>query len=205
MKKCIDCEEVLPFSFFNKKKSNKDGYDLRCKECRNIRYKRSTPELFVNKIYLSQVSNSVKRGHAEPSYTRDELLEWVLSQPNFNSLWKAYLASKYKIELAPSIDRLDNTKPYSLDNIELVTWQENRARWATDRRTGVVTDTHKPVASYTLDGVLVKEYISILEATRDVKGNHWGISSVANGVPVKDGRGRLYTPRSYKGFIWKWI
>lgn len=49
-----------------------------------------------------------------------------------------------------------------------------------------------------------REYHSIMAAVRDVQGKMWGIVSVANGVPVKDGRGALYTPKTYKGFVWRW-
>jgi hypothetical protein len=115
------------------------------------------------------------------------------------------VASGYQKELKPSCDRLDNNRPYELDNLEIVTWEENRARAARDKAANTLLVNHRPVAAYNLDGSKHREYPSITEAMREVSGNMWGISSVANGVPVRDGRGHLYTPRTYKGFIWKWI
>lgn len=204
MKTCKDCGKELPFSSFRKKPSNKDGYEIRCKECRNIRYNKADPRRVFAKIYNSQVANSVTRNHPAPDYTLDQLKDWVDSQPHAYNLWQNYVNSGYDNKLRPSVDRLDDSKPYRLNNIQLITWNENRQKGAASKMAGGIS-TIRPVSAFNKDGSLHKTYVSTLAAARDVNGHSWGIATVADGKPVKDGRGQLYNPKSYKGFIWKWV
>lgn len=205
MKTCKDCLKTLPLSAFRPKTSNKDGLETRCKECRNIRYNKADPHRVFRKIYERQVHHSVGRGHPPPAYSLDQLVAWADQQPQLWQLWQNYVASGYQTKLKPSCDRIDNTKPYVLSNLEIITWEENRSRAALDKRSGALNAQQRPVAAFNPDGSLHKEYISIMDAVRDVDGRMWGIVSVANAAPVKDGRGKFYTPKTYKGFVWKWL
>ena len=208
MKTCSDCGKTLPLSAFTPKASCRDGYEPRCKVCRSIRYNKSTPALLCKKIYNSQIGNSTKRNHQLPSYTLQELINWVLGQPQFASLFDAWQVSGYNVNLAPTVDRLDDAAPYSLTNIQLLTWEANRLKAANSKKENTLLVNHRAVAAYTPEGVLYKKYASMAEAMREFGGKatqSWGISSVCNGTPVKDGNGKLYTPRTYKGLVWKWI
>lgn len=206
MKECKDCNTVKPLNEFTKKASCKDGYEPRCKICRSIKYNKSTLELVVKKIYQSQLLNSSKRGHVPPNYTLQELIEWTKRQPNWNTIYKAYVDSNYQKSLAPSIDRLDNNKPYSIGNIQLVDWRTNIKNASRDSKLGLINKNQRAVRAINLDGTLHKEYISISEAVRDIKGRMWGVWSVAEGKPVKNyGNGKYYTPKSYKGYKWEWM
>lgn len=207
MKTCIDCNQSLPLSAFVPKPSYQGGYEHRCRKCRSIRYNKSTPELLCKKIYKSQVTHSVTREHPAPAYSLDELTAWVLTQPQFPAMYAAWQASNYSKDLAPSIDRIDASIPYQLENLQLLTWEENRAKGALSKKQNTLLVNHKAVAAYLPDGTLYKQYSSMAEAMREFGGKatqSWGISSVCNGTPVKDGKGRLYIPRTYKGYVWKW-
>ena len=204
MKQCNDCHKTLPFTDFTKKSSCKDGYEPRCKVCRTIRYNKSSAAKVVKRIYSTQLINSARRCHTPPSYTESELLTWIIANPSWATLYEQWQLSSYSKELKPSVDRIDSNEPYSLTNIQLVTWQENRQNSRQEMINGEVTGQLRPVTSYTKEGVLCKSYYSIAQAIKDIKGTYWGISTVANGVPVRDGKGHLYTPRTYKGLVWKW-
>ena len=206
MKQCIDCLKTLPYTAFSKKASCKDGYNVRCKQCHTNKYKRGTLERVIKKIYLTQIDNSIKRNHPLPSYTFNELVEWVKQQPDWDDLYNTWVESNYDRMLAPSIDRLDSLLPYSLSNIRLVSWKLNQQQSADDKYYGTDTRTLKPVKAINKDGTTHKEYYSIGAAMRDVgTTSYTGISSVANGIPIKDSKGNYYTPRTYKGYKWEWI
>lgn len=207
MKTCIDCNKTMSFASFTPKASCKDGYEPRCKKCRSIKYNKSTPALLCKKLYLSQITNSATRGHPIPAYSLEELTAWVTSQPDFKSMFEAWQISGYQKDLAPSIDRINDAVPYILSNLQLMLWHQNRAKGAKAKKNNTLLVNHRGVIAYHLDGRLYKKYPSMAEAMREFGGKataSFGISSVCNGVPVKDGKGYLYTPRTYKGFIWKW-
>ena len=208
MKTCCDCNQTLPFTSFVAKTSCKDGYEPRCRHCRSIKYNKSTPELVTKKIYQTQVLNCTNRGQALPTYSKEELFTWLTAQTNFVPLMDAWKASNYSKNLAPSVDRIDPNSSYSIPNIQLMTWEENRAKGAKDKADNLHLVDQKPVAAYNKDGSLYKEYKSVQSALADVgaaQSSYHGIASVCNGVPIKDGRGAMFTPRSFKGYIWKWM
>jgi hypothetical protein len=203
MKTCKDCDKELPLSSFRLKTSNKDGHETRCKPCRNIRYNKADPNKVFAKLYHTQITHSISRGHPSPTYTLDELKSWTEKQPQAASIWQTYVDSGYDNPLRPSIDRIDDTKGYALDNIQIMTWGENRKKGSVSKQAGDIL-TAKSVVAYSKDGKMLKKYPTISEAARDIGGASWGIVSVANGEPVKDGRGKFYHPKTYKGFKWKW-
>ena len=119
MKTCINCNETKSLSEFNQKQG-------KCKECQKI-YKRSIP-LLISNIYTHQKEASKKRCHNPPIYSKGQLMVWVLSQPNFLLLYSNWVKSDYKKHLIPSVDRLNDFKGYSFDNIQLITFRENNTK-----------------------------------------------------------------------------
>ena len=57
--------------------------------------------------------------------SRDEFYSWSLADEMYNQLYDAWGASGYSRKLSPSVDRIDSTKGYCLDNIRWVTHSEN--------------------------------------------------------------------------------
>jgi hypothetical protein len=88
---------------------------------------------------------------------------------------------------------MDKSKPYSLDNLDLGV---AAARPGTDQR---------PVAAYLPDGTLHKGYVSLRDAAVAVNGKMWGITSVGDGLQVKDAIGRITVPKSYRAYKWRWL
>jgi 5-methylcytosine-specific restriction endonuclease McrA len=205
MKTCKDCKKELPIRSFHKKPSNKDGRDIRCKGCKKIRYNEPNARKVFAKIYCSQIDHSISRDQPSPTYTFDDLVAWAEQQSTTVDLWEGYVASGYETRLRPSVDRVDDSKGYELTNIQLTTWGESSDNGTQGKKAGTLNSNQRAVAAHNKDGSPHKEYVSIMDAARDVDGRPSGIAGVANGVPVKDGRGYLNTPKSYKGFIWKWM
>ena len=82
----------------------------------------------VSKMYRRQVKSSIKRGHQPPQYTLEELKEWARSQDNCDEVFNTWRETE-RSDDAPSFDRIDNSKGYTLDNIVLTTWGVNRAEF----------------------------------------------------------------------------
>ena len=125
-KQCYTCGKVKSTIEFHTNRAKKDGLNHECKQC-TIDKVRSINKIHL-RMYSNQVTHSKDRNHPRPSYTAKELKQWLLQQPNFSVLYEAYKNSGFKKHLVPSIDRLDPDKPYTFDNIQLLTWQENQER-----------------------------------------------------------------------------
>lgn len=61
---------------------------------------------------------------------REEFYCWAMSDPTFYSLFENWENSGYIRKLAPSVDRIDSSIGYTLDNMEWVTMSENSRRGA---------------------------------------------------------------------------
>jgi hypothetical protein len=86
----------------------------------------------LSTIYSMQKVRSETRGHPLPSYTKTEFDVWFLKQPNFYRIYRNWVYSRYDKDLKPSVDRIDNSKPYTLNNIQLMTWGENNNKSVID-------------------------------------------------------------------------
>lgn len=166
----------------------KDGYINVCIDCKKKYQKDSkndakyykTKKGVIRVIYKTQIFSSKKRNHVLPLYTKDELREWLFLN-GFEKLYQNWVKSGYKKYQKPSVDRLDDYKPYSLDNIRLVTWQENEDKSHFDLKNALSKSGEqcKPVLQFDLEGNFIREFISHNEAQRQT--NIFQIYNVCNG------------------------
>lgn len=191
---CTTCKKIKFLSEFGKSRSRKGGREPRCKVCAgdNLRNYHRTKKGVANKIHQAQKCNSKKRGHPPPTYTLDELREWLFKDPAFNEIYESWVESGYEKNKAPSCDRIDNKKSYSFNNIQLITWGENFKRWikevkATGGRAG------RKVSQLTLNGEFIKTYLSIRLAAR--------VTGVDNSSIVRCCKAKY---KNAGGFIWKY-
>ena len=150
MKICTKCQKLTDNFWPDKRK--KDWMLSCCRQCYILKlkkYYKTIPGL-ITKVYSQQRHNSKKRGNPLPTYSNKELLVWIKEQLTFEILYKNREGSWYKTQLIPSIDRIDDYKWYSLDNIQLMTWEENkqkghedRRNWINNKHNKVVLGTHK--------------------------------------------------------------
>jgi len=196
MKKCTKCGKLT--DNFGPDKKTKDSLSSWCRDCYNkaMKARVRTREGLVTKIWGSQRRHSKKRGHVMPDYTLKELQEWVFSQNNFEELYKNWEVSDYNRMLVPSCDRLDDSKHYTLDNLQLITWKENDDKRAKDMRACKLKTAkpHKPVIQMDLVGNVIAEFVSTAQASRRTRVAQQNISSVAC-------NGRRKTAG---GYLWKY-
>jgi hypothetical protein len=119
-------------------------------------------------IYSNQRQNSTTRNMSMPDYTLEELREWVYSQPLFHELYDLWVESGYDTWQTPSLDRLDDYLPYTLDNLQVMTWKENNAKSMVDIREGRNRKPVRAVEGYNEETDDYVEFYSVAQAAREL-------------------------------------
>ena len=151
-----------------------------------LKYKR-TFKGFLNQIYNSQTASSKKRGHAPSEYSKEELGLWLKGHKDFQQLWGDWVLSDYEKYKRPSVDRLDDNKGYSFDNIRLVTWRVNQDAG--------YKNFEKKIEQVSKDGTVVETFDSITKAAKKLNTSHEMISRVCRG---------LYGRNTHLGYSWRY-
>lgn len=138
LKKCNSCREDKEISLFVKVKSSKSGYGGKCKLCVNERQKErrhlsgdaetkkyeKTFNGYLMRTYrnmTSRVKGIVKKkAHLYQGLEildKETFYEWAKADTEYQRLYEEWTASGYEYRLAPSIDRIDSSIGYTIDNI----------------------------------------------------------------------------------------
>ena len=196
-KQCKSCGQHKSLEDFSAAPANVDGRVSACKPCvviRNRDYWR-TMQGRVSYIYSTQCANSKARGHAPPTYTRDELFSWA-QQNNLAKFMDVWEASGYSKEFAPSVDRINDVEGYSFSNVQLVCWKDNNERAYAMRKSGQrITRQNKQVNQFTLSGQLVNTFPSIALAARATGAIRTNINAMCAGKPHI---------KSVGGYLWQY-
>lgn len=196
-KTCTRCKEEKLTDDFYKWNRSSDGLQSFCKKCccEANRASRNTLNGLISKIYLAQKERSKLKGFEPPSYTKEELKSWMISQKNFNDIHSAWIESGHKKDLVPSCDRINDYEGYTLENIRLTSWLENRERSSRDRVSGVNNKVSKAVIKIDSESdEEIERFHSIKEAARSI-GNEKLASSISECCKGKR--------KTTKGFKWK--
>ena len=189
MKMCKHCgveKKLNEFRHRNANEKHRFYYEAICKECDRARVTnfQRTAKGVVSKIYARQRNSSAQRGHPMPSYSLEELREWVHAQEIFWQLHEQWVANDFAKKLTPSLDRIDNKKPYELSNLQIMTWKENNHRYAIDVKNHVNCSIKnlRPVIQLDLHGRFLNEYPSIAIAARATGASTSGIMIVSKNI-----------------------
>lgn len=145
VKVCNSCKEAKPLQEFPPKSDCKYGVAGTCRVCKNAKQRKTrsanknsftkgyekTLNGYLMRTYrnmLSRVKGVLKKkAHLYEGLdilSKEEFYTWSLSS-NYPQLLEAYKESGYDAKLAPSIDRVDSSRGYVLDNIRWLTHSEN--------------------------------------------------------------------------------
>lgn len=115
----------------NKRKLNNNAHTRK--------YEKTKPG-FLMRLYRnmqSRITGVQKQKHhlyrGKSLLDREQFYNWALAQETFHVLYAAWEASGHNRKLTPSVDRMDSSLGYSLDNMEWVTHSENSRRGSVSR------------------------------------------------------------------------
>lgn len=143
---------------------------------------RKTPKGVLTNMY----SHMKRRNKVE--FTLPEFHAMYLNDKKFIRLHDEWIKSGCKKAKKPSIDRINNKKHYSVDNIHMLTWEENRFKQTMERR------SRKGAVAQLSNGRLICIFKSQREAAIKTKIHQGNISSALTGDREKAG-----------GYEWRYI
>lgn len=194
-KYCSKCELGIAIKFFSKNITTKDGLQCWCKKC--VIEDSRTINGLVRKIYSKQRESCRHRKHYMPNYSKDELLTWVSTQPLFFVLYEQWVKSGFQKDLIPSIDRKDDYKSYTFENIQIMTWIENRTKGYSSEKSIAARELFsinpKKTYQFSLDCILINSFDSTFIAGKETGISHKNIGACCRNELLSAG-----------GFLWSY-
>ena len=196
-KYCKECKKILKIKRDKRYRQSDLGKETAKTRKQSDKYKEDRREYdktekgVIRVIYKTQKSNSKKRGHEYPSYTKKELSDWLYKNC-FKLKYNNWVNSNYHKSKKPSVDRIEDNKGYSLCNIRLVDWETNFRKSVEDRINGIGTQGSKTKKVGCFCGSeLICVYVSV-QSIRRMTGSckHYYIVS---------------GKKDKNGFTWKYI
>ena len=160
---------------------------------------------WLKQIYRAMRKRNIDKFNSELPFTEPEFEKWL--EDNYGekakTMFKTYVDSDCDKYLKPSIDRIDDYKGYSFDNMQLLTWAENNEKGRQGRKnkescSRIAREVYAiEVTQYDLSG----QVVNVFQSVRDVE-RITGYSSTSIGRACRRTEKNIRCVSH--GFIWKY-
>lgn len=139
-----------------------------CSACLRRTKRENNPKFYLGTCY-SELSRRCKTyDPLRPNYytlnkcSKEEFFSKFLNNKLFLKLYKNWQDSKFKRKMSPTIDRIDNTKGYTIDNIRFIDHFENTGK--DSRKKCAILKNDKIIKTFKSQRDLA-DYLNITPAT----------------------------------------
>lgn len=119
------------------------------------KYRRSKKGVLTNIYDHLKRRNKAKFG-MELTFTSKEFQEKYIDDNDFLNIYNGWVDSGYQYYKKPSVDRKNPDEPYIFENMQFMTWEENRKKGEKER-SRIVTS----ISMFDLDGKHIKDFDSV--------------------------------------------
>ena len=146
---CNSCKEPKPFTSFTKNKASPDGLQYKCRTCDLAYQTKRRAENYEQGLEYSRTYQRNRRKdfdyrlqmliNASKQRAKDKEREHTITVEDVKAIYpkdgccpifgmKLEFNTAGFRETSPSIDRIDSTKGYTPDNIQIISWKANRVK-----------------------------------------------------------------------------
>lgn len=125
---CKECTKLRSHNNYEKRKNTEDFIIHRGEYAKVYRQStKRTKEGWYTKTYGRMKRDNKNKFNLPLPFSKEEFIAWINYNylEKFNKLFQKYVESDCDKYLNPSIDRIDDYKSYTFDNMQLLTWEEN--------------------------------------------------------------------------------
>lgn len=125
---------------------------------------RKTPKGVLTNLYHKQIERCLKKGKHLPTYTLKELHARFLNDEKYIKIFENWAANGFQYYDTPSIDRNNPELGYTMDNIQIMSWLENRAKGDQENAQRFTT----AIVMMDRDGNELRQFESLKEASEEL-------------------------------------
>jgi len=125
---CKECTKIRSKKNHEKIKNTDDFIKKRYVYAKQYRQdKKRTVEGWYTKTYGRMTRDNKNKFNLPLPFSKEEFIKWIQEnyKDKFKKLFQDYVDSDCDKYLNPSIDRIDDYKSYTFENMQLITWKEN--------------------------------------------------------------------------------
>lgn len=167
-RECSKCKVFKKWEEYSIDKTKTTGRRPSCRKCGAKLWKnrKVTPYAVISHIYSNQVWRSKNRKNfPPPNYSREDFYNWYMAN-GFMKLYNNWINKGMDKDYTPSGDRINSKKPYTLNNLQLLTWKENDLK---GHKEGT-----KSIYVYNQQGLPLKRFNTAKDARNTFK--LWGLN-----------------------------
>lgn len=136
---------------------------------------RLTPKGVLTNLYSKMKERAKNKNIERPNFTLVEFHRLFLENKTFIRLYKEWVKSGYNKVYKPSVDRINRKHGYTLNNIHIISWGDNRFKQSMERR------SRKGKVLQILNGNVIKVWSSQREAYKKLNLSQSMLSGALTG------------------------